>query len=303
MKVTKSTALGCAAILLWSSVVALLRNVSEQFGPIGGAAWVYSLSSLFLLRFIGIPDLKKIPKLYLIAGGILFVGYETCMALSLGFANNRIQAIEMGVINYMWPALTILLALISTRRKVHWFLFPGLCLSLGGVAWVVTDGSILSVDQLGANIGSNPISYSLAFSGAIFWALYCNVTRQWAQKSNLITVFFIATSAVLWLEYALSSENGFTFNPNALISLFLASAVISGGYAFWNIGILGGNMLLLATLSYFTPIFSTCIAAILLKTTLTPPFWQGVLMVTVGSLISWRSIEKAPPPDDPTPTH
>ena len=93
MSLNKHTVLGCAAILLWSSVVALLRHVSEQFGPIGGAALVYSLSSLFLLGSVGTPDLKTIPKRYLLGGGALFVAYETCMALSLGFANSRTQAI------------------------------------------------------------------------------------------------------------------------------------------------------------------------------------------------------------------
>lgn len=30
------------------------------------------------------------------------------------------------------------------------------------------------------NIRQNPLSYTLAFCGAIIWALYCNVTRKYA---------------------------------------------------------------------------------------------------------------------------
>jgi hypothetical protein len=43
----KYTLYGIAAILLWSCLVALLRDVSELFGPIGGAALMYSVSTLF----------------------------------------------------------------------------------------------------------------------------------------------------------------------------------------------------------------------------------------------------------------
>ncbi len=44
---------------------------------------------------------------------------------------------------------------------------------------------------------------------------------------------------------------------------------------------------LLATLSYFTPIFSALFSSLILGVTLSNSFWQGVVMVTVGSLLCW----------------
>ncbi|MEK6214098.1 MAG: EamA family transporter, partial [Vibrio fluvialis] len=43
------TLFGVAAILLWGCLMGLTRTVAEQFGPIGGAALIYSVASLFLL--------------------------------------------------------------------------------------------------------------------------------------------------------------------------------------------------------------------------------------------------------------
>ncbi|MFG6155569.1 EamA family transporter, partial [Vibrio parahaemolyticus] len=54
-----------------------------------------------------------------------------------------------------------------------------------------------------------------------------------------------------------------------------------------NIAIVGGNMVFLATLSYFTPIFSALFSSLILGVTLSNSFWQGVVMVTVGSLLCW----------------
>jgi hypothetical protein len=34
----RATLIGLMAILLWSAIVGLIKNVSEGFGPVGGAA-------------------------------------------------------------------------------------------------------------------------------------------------------------------------------------------------------------------------------------------------------------------------
>ncbi|MDI8978044.1 hypothetical protein MJN47_30105, partial [Salmonella enterica subsp. enterica serovar Lubbock] len=38
--------------------------------------------------------------------------HEICLALSLGYAATRHQAIEVGMVNYLWPSLTILFAIL-----------------------------------------------------------------------------------------------------------------------------------------------------------------------------------------------
>ena len=40
----KATLTGLSAIVLWSTMVGLIRGVSEGLGPVGGAAMIYSLS-------------------------------------------------------------------------------------------------------------------------------------------------------------------------------------------------------------------------------------------------------------------
>lgn len=100
-------------------------------------------------------------------------------------------------------------------------------------------------------------------------------------------VFFIATALSLWCKYAISDEGSIVMTSEAAIDLLLAGIVMGSGYALWNIGIIGGNMVLLATFSYFTPIFSTFFSAWILDIELTIQFWQGVIMVTIASLICW----------------
>ncbi|MGP2772969.1 aromatic amino acid DMT transporter YddG [Serratia marcescens] len=286
---TRATLFGLLAIVLWSSVVGLIRSVSEGLGPIGGAAMIYSVSAVFLLVALGVPKWRSFPRPYLIVGSLLFVSYEICLSLSLGYANTRLQAIEVGMINYLWPCFTVLMALALNGQKAKWWLLPGLLLSLFGIGWIMSGEGGWSPAQMLANVRSNPLSYGLAFSGAVIWALYCNLTKKIAQGSNGVVLFIVLTALALWLKYAFSAESGMQFSAGVTVTLLCAGVAMGAGYAAWNVGILHGNMTLLATVSYFTPVLSAMFAALVLHTSLTANFWQGVAMVTLGSLICWRA--------------
>ncbi|AQM21355.1 aromatic amino acid DMT transporter YddG [Vibrio anguillarum] len=287
MKQHKHTLFGVAAILLWSCLMGLIRTVTEQFSPIGGAALIYTVSSVFLMLVMGVPTFKHFSLRYVLIGGALFVSYEICLALALGMANDRHQALEMAVINYLWPALTVLFAVFLSRKPVHILVYPSVALAFVGVAWTITGDSGFSVMQISANIATNPLTYSMAFGGAIIWAVYCNITKQLANGQNAIILFFMATAIALWIKYFLSSESTLVFTVPATLNLALTGVVMGSGYALWNVAILRGNMVLLATLSYFTPVISTLLSSLILGVALGLSFWQGVIMVTMGSLICW----------------
>ncbi len=265
----------------------LIRTVTEQFSPIGRAALIYTVSSVFLMLVMGVPKFKHFSLRYVLIGGALFVSYEICLALALGMANDRHQALEMAVINYLWPALTVLFAVFLSRKPVHILVYPSVALAFVGVAWTITGDSGFSVMQISANIATNPLTYSMAFGGAIIWAVYCNITKQLANGQNAIILFFMATAIALWIKYFLSSESTLVFTVPATLNLALTGVVMGSGYALWNVAILRGNMVLLATLSYFTPVISTLLSSLILGVALGLSFWQGVIMVTMGSLICW----------------
>lgn len=282
------TLFGITAILLWGCVVGLTRNVAEQLGAIGGAATIYTSASLFLMLVMGVPKLRQFSPRYVLIGGGLFAAYEVCFSLALGFANDREQTMEMAIINYLWPSLTVLLAVITNKnRRISLWIYPALALAFSGVVWSIIGDEELSISHMQSNIASNPLAYTLAFIGAFIWAIYCNITQRYSKGKNAITLFFIFTAIALWIHYFLTDAPTMHFSKSAIFDLVLASVFMGSGYALWNIAIIGGNMLFLATLSYFTPILSTFFSMLILGVTLTSTFWQGVVMVTLGSIICW----------------
>ncbi len=300
LSANKYTLFGVAAILLWSTLMALTRNIAELFGPIGGAAMLYTVSTLSLAIVMGIPKFSNFNRKYLLLGGVLFVSYEIFLALALGMANNRHQAMEMAVINYLWPALTVLFAVVSSKRKVSFLVYPSVLLAFVGVAWCISGDSGLSIQTLAANIATNPVTYSMAFSAAFIWAFYCNITPKMSNGRNAIVLFFAATAITLWIQFGFSAESEMTFTVSSLSTLLLSGVVMGAGYALWNQAIIGGNMVLLATFSYFTPVFSTLFSSYYLSVALGSSFWQGVSLVTIGSLICyWATKEKPKPQEAP----
>ncbi|WPC98751.1 aromatic amino acid DMT transporter YddG [Proteus terrae] len=284
---SKGTLYGIVAIFLWSTIVGLIRNISEYFGAVGGAALIYTTGTLFLILILGVPKLSRFPKRYLFWGGLLFVTYEVCLSLALGFATDRTQAIELGMVNYLWPSFTLALAVILNKQRFSILLVVGLLCAFSGLVWVVSGDNPLTIDGLWKNIQSNPLSYILAFSGAILWAFYSNLTRLMSGGNNGIVPFFLLTSLALWGQYLFSTPVEWIVNTKSITLLLITGAAIGLANAAWTIGMIRGNVTLLATLSYFTPVISTAFSSILLSTALSFSFWQGVMMVTGGSLICW----------------
>jgi drug/metabolite transporter (DMT)-like permease len=133
----KATLIGMVAIFLWSAIVGLIRSVSDHLGPTGGAAMMYSVASVFLLLSVGFAKLREFPRRYLIWGSLLFVTYELCLALSIGYANTSRQAIEVGMVNYLWPTFTIVSAILFNRQTSNFLIVPGFLLSIVGICWVL----------------------------------------------------------------------------------------------------------------------------------------------------------------------
>jgi len=283
----KATIIGLTAVVLWSSIVGLIRGVSEYLGATGGAAMIYSVASLFLLLSVGVPTLSSFPKKYLFWGSVLFVSYEICLSLSIGYANTGRQAIEVGMVNYLWPTFTLIFAIAFNKQRATWLAVPGFLFSIVGICWVLGGDQGLDVAGMLVNIQDNPLSYGLAFFGAIIWAAYCSVTASLAKGKNGVTLFFILVALTLWAKFFLGDHGAMSFSTPAVVYLLLAAAAMGFGYAAWNVGILHGNVTVLAGASYFIPVFSSALSAVLLHAPLPKSFWVGASLVCAGSILCW----------------
>ena len=284
-----ATWIGLVAVVLWSGSVGLIRSVSELLGPAGGAALVFTAAGGLAALVLGLPRPKDFNKTYFWLGGTLFVVYEICLALSLGWASNRAQALELGMINYLWPCLTILMAVLCGQQKASPLLWPGVVLSFAGIVWVMKGDGPWSPEAFLRNMRDNPVAYALAGCAAVLWPAYTVLTRRFAQGKSAIPLFLMATAAGLWVKYALGPEPALHLSVLGVLQVLVLGGFMAIAYSCWNHGIQRGNLTLLAVASYFTPILSVLLGSVWLGVRPSAGFWQGVMMVTGGSLLCWRS--------------
>ena len=223
-------------------------------------------------------------------GSVLFVAYELCLSLSIGYAHTGRQAIEVGMVNYLWPTFTLVAAILFGGQRATLLVVPGFILSMLGICWVLGGNQGLDLPVMLANIQDNPLSYGLAFIGALIWAAYCTVTTRIAEGRNGVTPFFMLVALALWVKVLLGGHAAeLSFSVPALVYLLLAAAAMGLGYAAWNVGILHGNVTVLAGASYFIPVLSSALSAALLRAPLPPSFWVGAALVCAGSILCWRA--------------
>lgn len=291
-----ATASGVGAILLWSTTVALARSLSEDLGPITAGSAVYSLSaalsvSYFLIRSRSVHEIIRLPIKYLVGCGALFVSYMTTLFLAIGWADGRQQTLEIGLINYLWPILTLVFSTFILNQRRSWVLMPATVLSMAGVFLVINSGTSIFWDSILANVSDNPAAYALALAAAIFWALYSTLTRKWAgaEESGAIVFFLTATATVLTV-ISFQVEEPRQWSAGTLMELLLLGSATFVAYSLWDNAMRNGNILFVAALSYLTPLLSTVFSSYYLGVTPGILLWIGCVALVAGSFLSWRSV-------------
>lgn len=280
-----ATATGLLAILLWSTSVGTIRNTTEVLGATGAPALLFTVSALLLLPKR--TPLRDVPRTCLWLGGALFVAYQLCFVLAIAFARSRNEAIEVGMVNYLWPSLTVLFSTFAGRRRPNMPMLLGLGLAFAGIVATGSPAEGLSLTRFFHNAAANPISYVLALLAAVAWALYSTCIRYLANGKSALWLYVGLSATVFWLLRAFDSDGSpMQLSIEVVLLIAFSGTAVTLAYSFWNHGVLNGNIQLLALAANGTPVLAALCASTLLSTPLMPGFWAGALMVTLGSAIA-----------------
>lgn len=250
-------------------------------------AVLYTASFITVILFFKLPNLKILPLKYYIFGLGSAVTCSISFAVSLANSVSGTQAMEVGMVNYLWPALTIFFAVLFNGQKAKWWLFIGVVLALYGVCMVLSGQLIVDFVEIYHHVLTNPFSYFLGLIAAVSWAAYSNFTRAWAKGQNPTCLVFgldVILFNFLWLSGVLPS---LSFNWSGATLAVLGAVMMGGAYGLWTFGVQKGRIAILSIASYFTPVLSCVFASFLIGAQLNHAFWAGVAIVVSGSFICW----------------
>lgn len=284
----QATAIGLFAPICWGMSVGLVRGIAEGFGMAQGQFLLYCIATLSVYLAVGLPDLRRIDRRY------LWLGIPTANLSSLSFclaiftSEGGAQTMEVGMVNYLWPSLTIVFAVVFNGVRTRWWLFPGVILAFAGIVKILSGEGGFSLEEFSMRLAQNPVSYMFALTAAVTWAGYSSMTRAWGADCNPSTIIFIIDTFIFGLFWLL----GIGVQPTAAgvhgwLSVVLGGVAVGMAYVVWTLGMSKGNMTVLAAASYFTPVLSCLFGAFWIGAELDSAFWTGVMMVVAGSLLCW----------------
>jgi drug/metabolite transporter (DMT)-like permease len=300
----RNTLYGLAAIVLWSTTVALARSLSKQVGPLTAAAAVYLVGGLLSVAWAAIRDpgclrtMLRLRPAYLAGCGGLFVFYTGALFLALGLAADDDQAIAIGLVNYLWPALTIVFSLPLLSHRGRWGLIPGTLLALSGAGLALTSGRAFSWAALWTATSGNPRSFTLALAAAVAWALYSNLARRWTRPGDggAVPAFILVSGGALFGMRLLLPERG-TWTAVSLAEAVFMGLTVVVAYTCWEAAMRRGDAVLVTACSYLTPLLAAFVSCVYLHAAPGPALWIGCFCIVAGAMLSWRSVEDRVPPD------
>jgi drug/metabolite transporter (DMT)-like permease len=296
-----STLLGAVAILLWSTTVAFSRSLTEQLGTLTAGAAIYTAAGLFGIAAAGLRagglshlhnQIRMLPRSYLAGCGGLFVLYITTFYLAIGSAETREQVLVVGLVNYPWPAFSLLFSIPILGNRARWHLPFGITIAVGGTALATFAGAGTGMPML--QQPANIAPYLLALTAAVSWGLYSNFSRRWAgaHDGGGVPYFLLASGALLAGLRPFFPESP-QWNTQAILELaYMAIFPAMLAYALWDQAVRKGEIVLVASLSYLTPLLSTGISALFLGVQPGASVWAGAALVIAGALLCKTAVSE-----------
>jgi drug/metabolite transporter (DMT)-like permease len=292
MRFFHPTILGLIALAIWTTSIAFTRTLSETIGPVMLGAVSFGFGGLLALglefwRYRKIRVLSPPSRPYLIFCGFFYVVNIISYVLAFALARNRQVALQLGIVNFLWPALLILGSVFMLKYRARWiFLAPGLMISVAGMA--ICMAGRLSLSLFANAVRENAPAFVLMACSAASWAVYSNCAHKYAPKGrgSGVPLFEVITGLIFLIYYAAFGGKPVwtpaVIGPLAYYTVFVAAA----SYLIWDIAMQRGNIVLLGVVSYLLPLASTLFAAWHYQEPVGLHLLAGAALVMLGAVLS-----------------
>ena len=299
------TGAGLVAVLFWSTSIAFGRSLIEDLGSLTAISLINLVGGILGTAILITRNKTQHIKLsftvqYLLGCGSLYVLYQACLYIALGVARTRSQVLEVGLLNYLWPMLTLLFSVWLFKMKHRWWLIPSALMATAGVLLATSQNQVLSWATFAGNIQQYTVPYLLGLVAAVSWALYSTLSRKWAGNNpgNAVPLFMLASAIVLGLTRLIFLDEQTAWSRNTLLEFTYIAVGSNLAYVLWERAVRRGDIILVASFSYFTPLFSTLISMFYLGIQPGVRLWIGCGMVIAGALLCRLSVPNVPPVRD-----
>jgi drug/metabolite transporter (DMT)-like permease len=226
---------------------------------------------------------------------VCFVIYGLAWPWALATADPA-EVLGVNLINYLWPVLTVVFSawwVPGVRLTGRTFLALGL--ALAGLLFANLPQLREVMHHTNGQEANHGILLPFALSAlaAVTWAVYSSVLvrwRTWAQRYVTSPIGFILTGLVAGLVMAWTAHwpSGLSFY-GGLMTFLYAAGPLAAGYLLWELALPKTKVETLSLIAATTPVLSTFILCVFLKTRPGAELVIAALLVSAGVLLSRRA--------------
>jgi drug/metabolite transporter (DMT)-like permease len=277
-----ATLAGCGALLLWA-FLALLSRLAAGIPPLQLTAMGFAVGGttglLVVLARGQAHRLVQPPLAWAHAVGGLF-GYHALYFLAFAIA----PAVEVNLINYLWPLLIVLLAAPIRGMRLGPARLAGVGLGFAGCALIVGPGASFPPEAA--------IGFLAAAGAAVVWAVYSvtsGTPRLARVPTEAVAGFCLATAALAAVLHLAFEATVAPRTGEWLAVLALGLGPVGAAFFLWDVGMKRGDPRLLGTLAYAVPVASTLLLILAGEGAMSVRVLAATLMVAGGGFIAARA--------------
>lgn len=276
---------GIATVVIWSLT-------SVALAMTGGVPPLMVASFSFLLAFFltlgwwlyrGENVLKKFKmplKNYALGIYGIFI-YNTLYI----FAFKTGPSLEVNLLNYTWPAFLIIFSSFLQSRSLDRTAMVGiLCCCVGCYFVFKSRGAI--------DFSGSYLMLSLAILCGVMWGSYSTLSKYVSTRVDQLAIFFLI-AGVLQLGLHLIFEETVWPRTGVEWAALVIYALSRGAFFLWDYALKNWKTKIVASLSYFIPLFSTLSLVFAGYATYSHDLFTGAALIIAGCIvINLKSIKQ-----------
>lgn len=276
-------------VLLWASTAAvskmLLINLnnfqillySSLFATIGLFLIILFQKKVSIIKSYTVRD-------YLVFSYMGFIGvflYQTFFFAAMSY----LPAQEAFVINYLWPVMVVIFAMLILKEEFNLKKIIGIILSFIGVFIVISKGNIFAITF------ENPKGIIYAMLGAISYGLFSTLGKKLNYEEFTSMLFYYLFTFIYTLLTVLATSVIPKISSFQLLGLLWMGIFVSGlACVFWFLALKEGDATQMSNIVFLTPFLSLIYIYFLVGEKILLSSLVGLIIIISGIVI--QSIKK-----------
>ncbi|MBE6739271.1 MAG: DMT family transporter [Ruminococcaceae bacterium] len=278
------------SIFIWSTIATIAKLL---LGTLSNFQVLF-VSCFFAFMFLLIVniitgDIKKL-RGYRFKDFIIttFVGLPGTFLYQMFYyaGTARMPASQAFIVNYLWPIMGVVFAIIILREKLNLRKVIAIIMSFLGVV-IVTCRDLAHFDKA---IITGALFCVL---GAISYGAFTALTQLTNYDKKISSMIYYFNTFLLTGIWILITKDYFTINLLSTIGLaYNGIFCLAVGTTCWALALENGKTAKIANLAYITPFLSLIWTAIFLKDKIRPEMILGLIVIVLGILIQLKKDKK-----------